>query len=182
MSSTTAATFSTWNLDAAHSTVEYKVRHMMISSSKGKFSGLSGVLKLDEADYSRSTVEASIPVASLSTGDDSRDDHIRNQDFLDADKVPAMTFKSTGIKSKGDRNYAVTGDLTGCVRRGARDTDRQVRQMGDRQHQAPCQHQSAAGCRSRCRLGCAHCFAWPACCSEGNQRADGGRLSQAGRR
>ena len=110
MSSTTTST--TWNLDAGHSSAGFKVRHMMISHSKGEFSGLSGVLMLDEADYTRSTVEASIPVATLRTGDDSRDAHLKAADFFDVEKFPAMTFKSTSIKSTGGNDYAVTGDLT----------------------------------------------------------------------
>ena len=65
----------------------------------------------------------------------------------------------------------------GCVRRGARDPDRQVRQMGDRQDQAPRQHQPAAGCRARRRVGCVHRFARAACRPGGNQGADGARLS-----
>ena len=110
MTSTTAST--TWNIDPVHSAADFKIRHMMISYMKGKFSGLSGVLKLDQADYTRSSVEASIPVASLSTGDDGRDGHLKNAEFLDIEKFPAITFESTAIKSKGGRDYAVTGDLT----------------------------------------------------------------------
>jgi polyisoprenoid-binding protein YceI len=110
MSSTT--NISTWNLDAGHSAAGFKVRHMMISHSKGEFSGLSGVLQLDEVDYTHSTVEASIPVSTLRTGDDSRDDHLKNADFFDVEKFPTMTFKSTSMRSTGARNYAVTGDLT----------------------------------------------------------------------
>jgi polyisoprenoid-binding protein YceI len=103
---------STWNLDAGHSAAGFKVRHMMISHSKGEFSGLSGVLQLDEVDYTHSTVEASIPVSTLRTGDDSRNEHLKNADFFDVEKFPTMTFKSASIKSTGARNYAVTGDLT----------------------------------------------------------------------
>ncbi len=103
---------TTWNIDPAHSAAEFKVRHLMISNIKGEFSGLSGALKLDEADYTRSTVEASIPTASLRTGNDDRDVHLKNADFLDVEKFPAFTFKSTNIRSTGGRNYAVTGDLT----------------------------------------------------------------------
>jgi polyisoprenoid-binding protein YceI len=110
MSSTT--NISTWNLDAGHSAAGFKVRHMMISHSKGEFSGLSGVLHLDEVDYTHSTVEASIPVSTLRTGDDSRDEHLKNADFFDVEKFPTMTFTSTSIKPNGARNYAVTGDLT----------------------------------------------------------------------
>jgi len=105
-------TVTTWNLDPAHSAAEFKVKHMMISNVKGKFSGLSGVLKLDETDYTHSVVEATIPVASISTGDDQRDGHLKGADFFDAEKFPAMTFKSTNFDSTGGGNYEVTGDLT----------------------------------------------------------------------
>src|ERR1700728_2262755 len=103
---------TTWNIDPTHSSAEFKVRHMMISNIKGEFSGLSGVMKLDEADYALSTVEASIPTASVRTGNDDRDVHLKNADFLDVEKSPTFTFKSTNIRSTGGRNYAVTGDLT----------------------------------------------------------------------
>jgi len=105
-------TVSTWNLDPAHSLAEFKVKHMMISNVKGSFSGLSGTLKLDETDYTHSSIEVSIPVATLSTGDAQRDGHLKSGDFFDAEKYPAITFKSTNIDSKGGADYAVTGDLT----------------------------------------------------------------------
>jgi polyisoprenoid-binding protein YceI len=109
-----AATTSTttWNLDPAHARAEFKVRHMMISYTRGEFSGLSGVLNLDESDYTKSSVEASIPAASLRTVDDKRDAHLKNADFFDVEKFPTLTFRSTNIESMGGRNYAVTGDLT----------------------------------------------------------------------
>jgi polyisoprenoid-binding protein YceI len=109
----TAATSasSTWNIDPAHSVAEFKVRHMMISYVKGKFSGLSGVLKLDETDYTNSVVEVSIPAASVSTVDGNLDAHLKNADFFDVEKFPTLGFKSTSIRSTGDHDYAVTGDL-----------------------------------------------------------------------
>jgi polyisoprenoid-binding protein YceI len=105
-------TVTTWNLDPAHSAAEFKVKHMMISNVKGKFSGLSGVLKLDETDYTHSVVEASVPVGTIATGDDQRDVHLKSADFFDAEKFPTMTFKSTNIDSTGGADYEVTGDLT----------------------------------------------------------------------
>jgi polyisoprenoid-binding protein YceI len=105
-------TVTTWNIDPAHSAAEFKVKHMMIANVKGSFSGLSGVLKLDGTDYTHSTVEASIPAASLTTGDDQRDLHLKSADFFDVEKFPTLTFKSTNIDSTGGPNYAVTGDLT----------------------------------------------------------------------
>jgi len=114
MSATSAApgTISTWKLDPAHSVAEFKVKHMMISNVKGGFSGLSGSLQLDETDYTHSTIEVSIPVATLKTGDDQRDGHLKSADFFDAEKFPAITFKSSNIDSTGGADYAVTGDLT----------------------------------------------------------------------
>ena len=102
---------SAWNIDPAHSIAEFKVRHMMISFVRGEFSGLSGVLKLDETDYTRSTVEVSIPTASVRTVDERLDDHLKNADFFDVEKFPTLTFISTKVRSTGGRNYAVTGDL-----------------------------------------------------------------------
>jgi polyisoprenoid-binding protein YceI len=120
MSSTTAtpapttgtAALSTWKIDPSHSAAEFKVRHMMISFVKGKFSGLSGVLKLDENDYTHSVVEVSIPAASVSTVDEKLDAHLKEADFFDVQNFPTLTFKSTSIRPLGDRDYEVTGDLT----------------------------------------------------------------------
>jgi polyisoprenoid-binding protein YceI len=103
---------ATWAIDSAHSMAEFKVRHMMISYVKGEFSGLSSALNLDESDYTQSTVEATIPAASVRTVDDKLDAHLKNADFFDVEKFPTLTFKSTNIRSTGGRNYAVTGDLT----------------------------------------------------------------------
>ena len=102
---------STWNIDPAHSSAEFKVRHMMISNVKGKFSGLSGVLKLNESNYALSTVEVSIPTATVSTVDDQLDAHLKAADFFDVEKFPTLTFTSTSIGSTGGRDYEVTGDL-----------------------------------------------------------------------
>jgi polyisoprenoid-binding protein YceI len=107
-----AEEFSTWNIDPAHSAAEFKVRHMMISNVKGKFSGLSGVLKLDETDYAHSTVEVSIPAASVRTVDEKLDAHLKAEDFFDVEKFPTLTFTSTNIHYTGRQEYEVAGDLT----------------------------------------------------------------------
>ena len=104
--------FTTWKLDPAHSLAEFKVKHMMISNVKGRFSGLSGTLSLDESDHTRSSVETSIDVATVKTGDEQRDGHLKSAEFFDAEKFPAITFKSSNIDAKGGADYAVTGDLT----------------------------------------------------------------------
>ncbi len=106
----TSAT-TTWNIDPAHSAAEFKVKHMMISNVKGKFSGISGVLHRFEADDTRSALEVSIDAGTINTHDAQRDGHLKSADFFDVEKFPAMTFKSTHIEQKGS-GFAVTGDLT----------------------------------------------------------------------
>jgi polyisoprenoid-binding protein YceI len=84
----------------------------MISNVKGHFTGLSGTLTLDPSDYTRSTVDVTIAVDSISTGEPQRDGHLKSPDFFDAEKFPAITFKSTNIDAKGGADYTVTGDFT----------------------------------------------------------------------
>jgi polyisoprenoid-binding protein YceI len=106
------AALTTWKLDPAHSAAEFKVKHMMISNVKGSFSGLTGVLTEHQTDSTLSSVEASIDLATVNTGDAQRDGHLKSADFFDVEKYPAMTFKSTEVKHKGEVEYAVTGELT----------------------------------------------------------------------
>ena len=108
----TPATITTWKLDPAHSSADFKVKHMMISNVKGSFTGLSGTLYENTADPTLSTVEASIDINTISTGDAQRDAHLKSADFFDTAQYPVMTFKSTSVKPNGDGGYNVTGDLT----------------------------------------------------------------------
>jgi polyisoprenoid-binding protein YceI len=114
MATTTPAPTSliTWKLDPAHSAAEFKVKHMMISHVKGSLTGLSGILKEDPSDPDRFTVEASIDVATLSTGDAQRDGHLKSADFFEVEKYPTMAFKSTAVKRIAEGEHTVTGDLT----------------------------------------------------------------------
>ena len=82
----TAATI--WSIDPAHSAAEFKVKHMMISNVKGKFTGLAGTLTLNEGDVSKSNIEASIPVATINTGDAQRDVHLKSGDLFYSEKFP----------------------------------------------------------------------------------------------
>ena len=109
---TSPATATTWKIDPAHSIAEFKVKHMMIANVKGKFSGIQGTLHLDEADPARSSVEASIPMETVFTGDAQRDTHLKSPDFFHCEKHPEMTFKSTKIEVRGPGELAVTGDLS----------------------------------------------------------------------
>lgn len=107
----TATATTTWKLDPAHSSAEFKVKHMMISNVKGSFSGLAGTLTEHTVDSTLSSVEASVPVATITTGDAQRDAHLKSADFFDAEKYPTLNFSSTKVVRKGD-GYEVTGDLT----------------------------------------------------------------------
>jgi polyisoprenoid-binding protein YceI len=112
---------TTWNIDATHSAAEFKVKHMMISNVKGHFGKVTGVLNLDESDLSKSTVQATIDASSIETRDAQRDAHLKSADFLDVEKFPSMSFKSSEITLVRDGELAVEGDLT------IRDTTRKVR-------------------------------------------------------
>ena len=111
-STTAPASVTTWKLDPAHSSAEFKVKHMMISNVKGNFSGLTGVLTEHTTDSSLSSVEATVDISSVSTGDAQRDTHLKSADFFHLEKHPRMTFKSTKVERKGEGEYRVTGDLT----------------------------------------------------------------------
>jgi polyisoprenoid-binding protein YceI len=108
----TSAGTSTWNIDPTHSVAEFKIRHLMISNVKGSFPKVSGALTLDEANPENSSVEASIEVGSIETRDAQRDAHLKSADFFDAEKFPAMTFKSTKVTPAGAGEGTVEGDLT----------------------------------------------------------------------
>lgn len=103
---------TTWKIDPAHSVAEFKVRHMMVSNVKGHFSGITGSIALDEADITKSTVQATIEAASINTREPQRDSHLKSEDFLYAEKFPTLTFQSTSISRKSARALEVTGDLT----------------------------------------------------------------------
>ena len=103
---------TTWNIDPAHSIAEFKVKHMMISNVKGRFTGIKGALTLDEADVLNSRVEASVDAATVNTHEPQRDAHLKSADFFDVEKFPTLSFKSTRIARSGDGDLAVAGDLT----------------------------------------------------------------------
>src|ERR1700753_3278965 len=103
---------TTWNIDPAHSHAEFKVKHMMISNVKGSFSGITGTLTLNDADTANSSVEATIPVATLSTGDAQRDGHLKTADFLDAEKYPTFPSKSAHVVRHAAGEHKVAGELT----------------------------------------------------------------------
>jgi polyisoprenoid-binding protein YceI len=105
------ASASTWEIDPAHSTIEFSVKHMMVSTVKGQFEKVKGTVELDDKDVTKSTVEVTIDLASVNTHEPKRDGHLKSPDFFDVAKFPTATFKSTKIQKAG-KKLKVTGDLT----------------------------------------------------------------------
>ena len=117
MSTTTApvATITTWNIEPNHSLVEFSAKHMMITTVKGRFRDVSGTIRVDESNPSRSTAEASMSAATIDTGVAQRDQHLVSADFLDAENHKAITFKSKrveGAKAEVGDEFTVVGDLS----------------------------------------------------------------------
>lgn len=108
----TSTGIATWTIDQSHSVAEFSVRHMMVSSTKGQFQSISGAVQLDESDLTKSSVDATIDVSSITTRDEKRDEHLRSADFFEVTTYPSITFKSTGIAKTGGDSYDVAGDLT----------------------------------------------------------------------
>lgn len=103
---------STWEIDTAHSTANFSVRHMMVSNVKGTFGNVKGTINLDDKDVTKSTVEATIDTTTIDTREAKRDEHLKSPDFFDTAKYPTITFKSTKVAKAGQGKLKVTGDLT----------------------------------------------------------------------
>src|SRR5581483_5356034 len=101
-----------WDIDTAHSSVGFSVRHLLVSKVRGAFTKWSGSLSFDESAPHESRVEVTIDAASVDTHEPKRDEHLRSGDFLDVARFPALTFKSTRVEAAGKGRFRVTGDLT----------------------------------------------------------------------
>jgi polyisoprenoid-binding protein YceI len=112
MSTVATAVGSAWRVDPTHSHVEFAVRHLMISTVKGRFADVSGALIGDETDPEHASIELTIPIAGIDTRESQRDAHLRSADFFDSEHHPAITFRSTKIVRAGGDRFTVTGDLT----------------------------------------------------------------------
>ena len=102
----------TWQIDPAHTNVEFTVRHMMISNVKGQFQKTSGTITANGADPASAKIDATIDATSIDTRVDRRDAHLKSPDFLDVARFPTITFKSTKVEAAGPGKWKVTGDLT----------------------------------------------------------------------
>jgi polyisoprenoid-binding protein YceI len=101
-----------WKADLAHSRVDFTVSHLVISEVTGRFTDFDVTLQQGKDDFSGSTVEATIKTASVNTDNESRDKHLRSDDFLNAEKYPSMTFVSAAFEKTGDNTFKVAGNLT----------------------------------------------------------------------
>lgn len=105
-------TASTWKIDPTHTDVLFSAKHMMVTAVRGKFATVSGVIEADPQEPTTATGTFTVDVASLNTGVEHRDGHLRSADFFDAERFPTATFVSTRVEPKGGSDYRVTGDLT----------------------------------------------------------------------
>ena len=103
---------TTWNLDASHSEVGFKVRHLMISNVNGSFGKFTSSITNEGENFETSKVVFEAEMNSFSTNNEQRDGHIKSADFLDADNFPTMKFESNSISKKDDQLFVVHGDLT----------------------------------------------------------------------
>jgi polyisoprenoid-binding protein YceI len=102
---------TSWKIDPAHSTAQFVVRHMMITNVRGGFSNVQGTVVWDADDLAASSIDVTIDVSTLNTGDANRDTHVKSAEFLDVEKYPTITFKSKTVTKDGV-GLKIKGDLT----------------------------------------------------------------------
>lgn len=118
----------TWNIDTTHSGIHFSVRHMVIAKVRGSFQKFSGTVSLDEQDVTKSSVSVSIEAASINTGVEQRDNHLRSPDFFDVAKFPTLSFQSTKVEKASGNSLRVTGTLT--IRDITREVVLEAEQLG----------------------------------------------------
>ncbi|HQW22117.1 MAG TPA: YceI family protein [Bacteroidia bacterium] len=101
-----------WKIDGAHSKVRFTTKYLLISDVDGEFKKFDGKVTSSAADFSDLSATITVDVNSIVTDNDMRDGHLKSDDFFNAEKYPSMTFKSTGIKSLGNKKYMLSGLLT----------------------------------------------------------------------
>ncbi|MDI2585998.1 YceI family protein [Psychrobacillus sp. NEAU-3TGS] len=101
-----------FNLDAAHSSIDFSVKHMMVSKVKGSFTNFTADLEGNAEDLTGAAISFDIDVKSITTNNEDRDNHLRGADFFDTESFPNIKFVATDIKKTDDSEYDVTGDMT----------------------------------------------------------------------
>jgi polyisoprenoid-binding protein YceI len=106
---------TTWSIDATHSTIEFAVKHMMLTTVRGRVAGVRGTIEIDAQNPAASSAEVELDTASLDTGAEQRDVHLRSPDFFDVEQFPTITFRTRridGAKAEEGTSFRVVGDLT----------------------------------------------------------------------
>jgi len=103
---------NTYTIDQAHSTIRFWVRHLMISKVHGEFPDVTGTVTGSADAPELASIEVSVGIGSITTGQEQRDGHLKSADFFDVETFPTMTFKSTSVKTTGEGEFDVVGDLT----------------------------------------------------------------------
>jgi polyisoprenoid-binding protein YceI len=107
-----AATRTTWTIDPVHSSVEFAVRHLMITTVKGRFTDVQGTVVVDDEDPGTSSAEIVIQAASIDTREPQRDAHLKSADFFEVDAFPTLTFRSRAVHNWTKEAFTLVGDLT----------------------------------------------------------------------
>lgn len=103
---------SVWSIDQSHSSIHFKVRHLMISNVKGAFGSFRGTLNFDESDITRSSIDVEIDASSINTREADRDTHLKSADFLDVARYPTLHFRSHSVSAVHSRTFRLAGELT----------------------------------------------------------------------
>src|SRR6202012_1377115 len=106
------ATLTKWVLDPMHSEVQFKVKHLVISTVTGFFRSFEGQLETENDDFNNAEIDFSLDIASVDTNQNQRDEHLKSADFFDAAQYPKISFKLTSFTKDGDDEYTLVGDLT----------------------------------------------------------------------
>jgi len=100
-----------WNVDAAHSSIGFSVKHMMVSKVRGSFGDFGAEVEANETDLTAANIAFTIKVASINSGNEDRDNHLRSADFFDVEQYPEIKFVANNITKKDD-DYEIAGDIT----------------------------------------------------------------------
>src|ERR1700756_1621512 len=106
------ATVTKWAIDPMHSEVQFKVKHLVISTVTGSFQNFEGTVETEGNDFSNAKINFKLDVSSIDTNQSQRDGHLKSADFFDAEQYPHITFESTSVTKESDENYKLTGNLT----------------------------------------------------------------------
>ncbi|HVO56423.1 MAG TPA: YceI family protein [Dongiaceae bacterium] len=108
----TPAAVTTWQIDPQHTAAQFAVKHLMISTVRGQFKGVTGTVNWDDQDPAKSTVDVTIDATTVDTSEPKRDAHLKSPDFFDVAKYPTITFKSKKVEQVSAGKLKITGDLT----------------------------------------------------------------------